>query len=80
MCMVRRMIGAQVYSVCWLCGGGLVGLLVVLIVPLFLSFVAMLGLCCFLRVTHVYILDCNESMYLLKVPLVLCKAGNYRGP
>ena len=52
MCVVRRMIGVQVYSVVrWLFGCGLVGLLVVLIVPLFLSFLAMPGLCCFLRVT-----------------------------
>ena len=36
----------------WLFGCGLVGLLVVLIVPLFLSFLAMPGLCCFLRVTR----------------------------
>ena len=35
----------------WLFGCGLVGLLVVFIVPLFLSFLAMPGLCCFLRVT-----------------------------
>ena len=52
MCVVRRVIGAQVYSVVRrLFGCGLVGLLVVLIVPLFLSFLAMPGLCCFLRVT-----------------------------
>ena len=52
MCVVRRMIGAQVYSVVhWLFGCGLVGLLVVLIVPLFLSFLVMPGLGCFLRVT-----------------------------
>ena len=55
MCVVRRMFGAQVCSVVrWLFGCGLVGLLVVLIVPLFLSFVAMPGLCCFLRVAHIY--------------------------
>ena len=36
MCVVRRMFGAQVCSVVrWLFGCGLVGLLVVLIVPLF---------------------------------------------
>ena len=52
MCVVHRMIGAQVYSVRWLFGCGLVGWLVILIVPLFLSFLAMAGLCCFLRVTH----------------------------
>ena len=53
MYVVRRMFGAQVCSVVrWLIGCGLVGLLVVLIVPLFLSFLAMLGLCYFLRVTH----------------------------
>ena len=52
MCVVRRMFGAQVCSVvCWLFGCGLVCLLVVLIVPLFLSFLAILGICCFLRVT-----------------------------
>ena len=34
----------------WLCGGCMVGLLVVGFVPLL--FLAMLGLCCFLRVTH----------------------------
>ena len=32
----------------------MVGLLVVLIVPLFLSFLAVPGLCCFLRVTHTH--------------------------
>ena len=38
MTVVRWMTGAQVYSVVrWLLGCGLVGLLVVLIVPLFLS-------------------------------------------
>ena len=53
LCVVRRMIGAQVYNVVrWLFGCGLVGLLVVLIVPLCLSFLAMPGICCFLRVTH----------------------------
>ena len=53
MCVVRRMFGAQVCSVVrWLFGCGLVGLLVVLIVPLLLSFLAMPGLCCFLRVTQ----------------------------
>ena len=53
MCVVCRMFGAQVCSVVrWLFGCGLVGLLVVLIVPLFLSFLAMPGLCCILRVTH----------------------------
>ena len=53
MCVVRRMIGAEVYSVVrCLFGCGLLGLLVVLIVPFFLSFLAMPGLCCFLRVTH----------------------------
>ena len=36
MCVVRRMFGAQVWSVVrWLFGCGVVGLLVVLIVPLF---------------------------------------------
>ena len=50
MCVLRRMFGAQVCSVVrWLFGCGLVGFLVVLIVPLFLSFLAMPGLCCFLR-------------------------------
>ena len=49
----RRMIGAEVYSVvCWLFGYGLVALLVVLIVPSFLSFLAMPGLCCFLCEHH----------------------------
>ena len=53
MCVVRRMFGAQVCSVVrWLFGCGWVGLLVVLIVSLFLSFLAMPGLCCFLLVTH----------------------------
>ena len=52
MCVVRRMSGAHVRSVVrWLFGCGLVGLLVVLIVPLFLSFLAMPGLSCVLRVT-----------------------------
>ena len=52
MCVVRRMFGAQVCSVVRLLFGcGLVGLLVVFIVPLFLSFLAMPGLCCFLHVT-----------------------------
>ena len=46
------MFGAQVCSVVrWLFWCGLVGLLVVLILPLFFSFLAMQGLCCFLRVT-----------------------------
>ena len=52
MCVVCRMTGAQVCSVIrrlFCCS--LVGLLVVLSVPLFLSFLAMPGLCCFLRVT-----------------------------
>ena len=54
MCVVRRMFGAQVCSVVrWLFGCGLVGLLVVLIVPLFLSCLAVPDLCCFLRVTHI---------------------------
>ena len=52
MCVVRRMICAQVYLVVrWLFGCGVVGLLVVLIVPLFVSFLGMPGLCCFLHVT-----------------------------
>ena len=52
MSVLRRMLGAQVSSVFrWLFGCGLFGLLVVLIVPLFLSFLSMPGLCCFLRVT-----------------------------
>ena len=54
---MRRMFGAQVGSVVrWLFGCGFVGLLVVLIVPLFLSFLAMPGVCGFLRVPqrHVY--------------------------
>ena len=52
MWVVCLMFGAQVCSVvCWLFGCGLVGLLVVMIVPLFLSFLATPGLCCFLRVT-----------------------------
>ena len=42
MCVVRRMFGAQVCSVVRLLFGcGLVGVLVVLIVPLLLSFLAM---------------------------------------
>ena len=53
MCVVHRMFGAQVCSVVrWLFGCGLVGLLMVLTVTLFLSFLAMPGLCCFLRVTQ----------------------------
>ena len=47
MCVLRRMFGArmQVCSVVrWLFGCGLVGLSVVVIVPLFLSFLAMPGL------------------------------------
>ena len=56
MCVVRQMFAAQVRSaVCWLFGCGLVGLLVVLIVSLFLSFLAMPGLCCFLHVTHILV-------------------------
>ena len=55
MCVVRRKSGAQVYSdVHWPFGCGLVGFLVVLFVPLLLSFLAMPGLCCFLRATHVH--------------------------
>ena len=55
---MRKMFGAQVCSVVrWLFGCGLVGLLVVLVVPLFLSFLAMPGLSRFLRVT----LRRNES-------------------
>ena len=47
-CVVRRVFGAQICSVVsWLFGCGLVGLLVVLLVPLFLSFLAIPGLCCF---------------------------------
>ena len=49
MCVMCQMTGAQVYSVVhWLFGCSLVGLLVVLFVPLFLSFLAMPGLCYFL--------------------------------
>ena len=51
MCVVCRMFGAQVCSVVrWLFGCGLLGLLVVVIVPWPLLFLAMPGLCCFLRV------------------------------
>ena len=39
-------------AVRWLFGSSMVGLFVALFVPLFLSFLAMPGLCCFLRVTH----------------------------
>ena len=53
MCVVRQMFGAQVCSVVrWLFGCGLVGLLMVLIVPFFFSSLAIPGLRCFLRVTH----------------------------
>ena len=53
LCVVRRMFDAQVCRVVrWLFGFGVVCLLVVLIVPLFLSFLAMPGLCCFIRVTR----------------------------
>ena len=53
MCVVRWMFGAQVCSVVRLLSGcGVVGLVVVLIVPLLFSFLAMPGLCCFLRVTQ----------------------------
>ena len=41
----------------WPFGGSMVGLLVVLFVPLLLSFLAMPGLCCFLRVTHVIFMN-----------------------
>ena len=45
MCVLRRMLGAQVSSVVrWLFGCRVFGLLVVFIVPLFLSFLAMPGL------------------------------------
>ena len=37
--------------VLWLFGSNMVGLMLLLLVPWFLSFVAMLGLCCFLRVS-----------------------------
>ena len=37
-------------AVRWLFGSSMIGLLVVLFVPLFLSLLAMPGLCCFLRV------------------------------
>ena len=40
------------YFVCWLFGSSMFGLLVLLIVLLFLSFMAMQGLCCFLRLTQ----------------------------
>ena len=45
------------------CTCGLVGLLVVLIVPLFLSFLAMPGLCCLLRVTPVHVSEggCSQT-------------------
>ena len=60
MCVVRRMFGAQVGSVVrWLFGCGLVGLLVVLIVRLFLSILAMPGLCYSLRVTHLKHIPCG---------------------
>ena len=53
LCAVRRMFGSRVcHVVRWLLGCGLVGLLVVWIVPLFLSFLAIPGLCCFFHVTH----------------------------
>ena len=41
-------------SVRWLFGGSMVGLLVVLFVPLVLSFFMMPGTCCFLHVTHMH--------------------------
>ena len=73
------MFGAQVYRVVrWLFGFDVVGLLVVLIVPLFLSFLAMPGLCCFLRVKlfwmavesrrHVY-LQCAVQLQQGRTPL-----------
>ena len=53
MCVVYRMTGAQVHSVVlWLFGCSLIDLLVVLFVPLFLSFLAVPGLCYFRHVTH----------------------------
>jgi hypothetical protein len=62
MCVVRRMFGAQVCSVVrWLSGCGLVDLLAVLIVPLFLSFLMMPGICCFLQVTHTCIGGVTDS-------------------
>ena len=45
----------------WLFGLGLVGSLVVLIVPLFLSSFAMPGLCCCLRVTHTIAIIHHQS-------------------
>ena len=46
----------------WLFGGCMVGLLVILFVTLLLSFSAMHGLCCFLRVLH------GESKKVLAPP------------
>ena len=37
----------------WLFAGSMVGLLVILFVPLLLSFLVMPGLCCFVHVTHI---------------------------
>ena len=60
LCVVRRMFGAQVCRVVRLLSGfGVVALLVVLIVPLFFTFLAMPGLCCFLRGTQAT--ACNRA-------------------
>ena len=77
MCVVRRMFGAQVCSVVrWLFGCGLVGLLMVLIVPLFFTFLAMSGLCCFFRVTHVLpslaVCDAKALTYMATSGYPLC--------
>ena len=67
MCMVRRMVGAQVYSVVrWLFGCGLVvdgfaGAIV-------LSFLAMPGLCCFLRVTQRHSVLGTSVMLICSIP------------
>ena len=78
MCVVRPMIGAQVYRVVrWLFGCGLAGLLLVLIVPLFLLILAMPGLCCFLRLTHEQsLLPCehkrhNAQARVMQVPVAM---------
>ena len=44
----------------WLFGGFMVGLLVVLCLPLWLSFLAMPGLCCVLCVSHILMIPLHD--------------------
>ena len=61
----------------WLFGCGLVGLLVVSNVPLFMSLLAMLGLCCFLRVTlmiHTHTHPCAQRTAFLRAVIMVYNA------